>query len=192
MSRIAQVLSSERVQDDGGHGVDVKADPGGGDAVLAPLFVDPGTDALPLPGDFVALDDSSGTGGEQATGFADVRNAGKAKPGETRLYSRASDGAVKVEIYLQGDGALTIGNGAGAIVLEKNGDVTINGLRIAKDGKVTGTKDIVTSGNVTADGEVTAMAKTPKAIPLSKHAHLTAGVGPPSPPLPGPPPPPAP
>lgn len=175
MSRVAQVLSVERLQDDGGHGVDVKADPGGEAAVLAPMFADPGDDALPLPGDFVALEDSSGTGVEQATGFADVRNAGKAKPGEKRIYARSSSGAVKIELYLRGDGTLLIGNGKGAIELAADGTVTINGVTISTAGV------IATQGDVAVKGVV-----------FSSHVHVSASPGSPTGPAQSPPLPPTP
>jgi hypothetical protein len=190
MGRVAQVLASERVHDDTGHGADIKADPGGGDLVIVPLFATAGADALPLPGDSVALDDSSGSGGEHATGFADTRNSGKALPGEARFYSRSSNGDVKVEFWLRADGSLQVGNGAGAIVMEPGGDVVINGVRISKSGAVSAPANISTGGSMLADGEVTAVAKgTP--IALSKHYHLSAApTSPTSTPLPGPPPPP--
>jgi len=170
MSRVAAVLSSERVTDDDGHGVDVKCDPGG-NPITAPHFADAGDDSQPLPGDFVALGDSSGSGGEHVSGFADVRNEGKAKPGEKRIYARDASGAVKIELWLRGDGSLVIDNGSGQVELAKSGDVTINGVVIDA------------SGNVKAPGEVTAMAS---AVPvkLSTHFHGT-GVGPSSPPQPG-------
>lgn len=44
--------------------------------------------------------------------------------------------------------------------------------------------DIIATGGVAADGEVTAMAKTTN-IKLSTHQHPTAVLGPPSPPTPG-------
>lgn len=170
MSRVAEVLASERVVEEGAHGVDVKCDPGG-DTLTAPHFADPGDDSQPLPGDFVALETSSGSGLEQATGYADVKNEGKAQPGEKRIYARDASGAVMVELWLRGDGSLVIDNGSGKVELAAGGDVTINGVVIDA------------SGNVKAPGEVTAMATGP-GVKLSKHKHPT-GVGPSSEPIPG-------
>jgi hypothetical protein len=106
VSRVAEVLDSTRVNDEGAHGLDVKCDPGGGDNVTAFHFADAGDDGRPLPGDFVALEDSSGSGAEQATGYADTKNAGKALPGEKRIYSRDAEGAIVAEVWLQGDGKI--------------------------------------------------------------------------------------
>lgn len=171
MSRIAEVLRIERVNDDGAHGIDVICDPGGGANITAPLLTDPGVDAAPLAGDFVGLEDSSGSGAEHAVAFTDVRNEGKAKPGEIRLYARATSGAVVIELWLKGDGSLIVDNGKGKLELAPGGTVTINGVTIDPQ------------GNVKAPGEVSAMnASAP--VKLSTHIHPT-GVGPSSPPTPG-------
>jgi len=175
MSRIGEVLSTERVVEDGAYGVDVKFDPGGGANATAPHFADPGDDSLPLPGDFLALEDSVGAGAEQATGYADTRNAGKARPGEKRIYARDASGAVVVDLWLQRDGSIVISNGAGSFTMKKTGAVEINGVVIGVD------------GSISAKGEVTANASTPLPIKLSAHTHLTAGTGTPSKPVPFPP-----
>lgn len=164
MGRIAEVQTSRRVADADGHGLDVQCDPGGGANVTAPVFGPSGTDAVPLPGDFAALEDSSGTGSEQATGFADVRLAGRAQAGEHRIYARRADGSLAIELWLKADGTLVIGSG---------GDVTINGVVITA------------SGAVRAPGEVTAMAQTPaSAVNLSTHLH-GSNTGPTAPPIKG-------
>jgi hypothetical protein len=170
MSRVAAVLSSERVVDDDGHGVDVKCDPGG-NPITAPHYADAGDDSQPLPGDYVALGDSSGSGCEHVSGFADVRNEGKAQPGEKRIYARDASGAVVVELWLKGDGSLVIDNGSGQVELAKGGDVTINGVIIDA------------SGNVKAPGEVTANA-TGVPVNLTSHIH-GSGTGPTATPTPG-------
>jgi hypothetical protein len=170
MSRVAIVLSFERVVDDGGQGVDVKVDPGG-DSITVPHFADPGDDSCPLPGDTAALGESSGAGAEHATGYADTRNAGKALAGEKRLYARAADGTVKVELWLKRDGSIVISNGQGSFAMETGGNVTINGVTID------------TGGNVRAGGEVTAKVG-PQQVSLSTHSHLS-GTGPTQPPTPG-------
>ena len=164
MGRIAEVLSSRRVHDEDGHGLDVQCDPTGGAIVTAPVFTPPGVDAVPLPGDFAALEDSAGAGAEQTTGFADVRAAGKAGAGEVRIYARRADGSMAIELWLKADGTLVIGSG---------GDVTINGVTITA------------SGEIRAPGEVTAMASTPAtSVGLSTHLH-GSNTGPTTPPTAG-------
>lgn len=171
MSRIAQVLSFDRVSDASGEGADVKVDAGDVDPVTVPHFGAPGQDAAPLPGDYVALTDSSGSGAEQAVGYADVQNGGVALPGEHRIYARSEDGTTVCQVYARRDGSVLIGNDAGEFVMSPNGDVTINGVVITA------------SGSIRAPGEVTAMAGA-SAVNLSTHIHPT-GIGPTSPPTPG-------
>lgn len=169
MSRVAVLLSFERVND-GGHGADVKVDPNGGSPVTAPHFACPGDDSFPLAGDYVALEDSSGSGAEQATGYADVRNAGKARAGEKRIYARDASGATVVEVWLKNDGSIVISNASGSFTLAPSGVVAINGVTIDAQ------------GNISTTGEVTA-----KGIALSTHVHTSAAPSSPtSGPLPAP------
>lgn len=173
MGRVAEVLSTKRVNDEAGHGVDVKVDPAGGNPSTVPHFADPGDDSLPLPGDFAALEDSAGSGAEQVAGYADTRNVGKAAAGEKRIYGRSSSGTPVCEIWLKGDGTIVITNDGGSFEMAPSGAVTINGVVIDPD------------GNVSVPGEVTAMAESPgTSVTLSQHIHPT-GVGPSSPPTPG-------
>lgn len=168
MSRVARVLSAERVNGDEGEGVDVKVDPGGGDTTVVPHFADLGDDSLPLSTDYAALADSSGMGAEHITGYADVQNEGKAKPGEKRIYARRPDGSVACDVWLKGDESIAITFGAGgSLACKPNGDVVINGVTISK------------SGAVSAPGEVTAKSSTTP-IALSAHVHGSAAPGSPT------------
>lgn len=160
MGRIAEVLSSRRSHDEDGHGLDVQCDPTGGAIITAPVFGPAGVDAVPLPGDFAALEDSAGAGAEHTTGFADVKNAGTARAGEIRIYARRADGAMAIELWLKADGSLEIIG---------DGDVTINGVVITA------------SGEIRAPGEVTAMASTPAtSVSLSTHVHTSGSSGSPT------------
>jgi hypothetical protein len=169
---VATVLDSERTTEDGAHVVDVKADLGGGDNVTLDHFAPPGVDALPLPGDAAAIGDGAGTGRAQATGYNDPKNAGRAKPGELRVYGRDPDGNIVNEVWLQGSGEVLIENAEGTFHMAVDGKVTINGVTID------------TQGNITAPGEVTAKGGTPVPVNLSTHLHPT-GTGPSGPPQPG-------
>lgn len=160
MSRVAIIMSVERVVDDGGPGLDIKVGPM--QPATVPHFADPGDDSCPLPGDSVALDESSGSSGaEHATGYADTKNAGIAKPGEKRFYSRDTDGKVLSSIYMKNDGTVELT----AKVFVFKGDVKIE-------------------GKLDTSGEVTAKAGTPAAVKLSTHKHLTP-MGPSQSPTPG-------
>jgi hypothetical protein len=178
MAQIATVLSSARSTDEtGAHLTDVKVDPGGNTSVTAEHYAAAGDDSLPLPGDSVALDDSSGTGVKRASAYADTKNAGKAGPGEKRSYARAADGTPVVEMWLKADGTFVISGllpAGGKIELDPlTGTLDLNGLKID------------TSGNLTTPGEITAKDATPAtSVTLSRHLHGTA-VGPTSAPTPG-------
>lgn len=163
MSRDAVVLRTERVSGEDGHGLDVVVDPGD-QPITAPHYAPPGVDAVPLPGDFLALSQGSGSGAENAVGYADVSAAGLAQPGEIRLYCRNAGGDTVSSIWLKGDGTVAI---------TATGNVTINGVTITP------------AGAITAPGEVTAMAVTPAtAVKLSTHLHPTP-LGPTGSPAPG-------
>ena len=116
VSRVAQVLDATRVNDEDGHGLDVKCDPGGGNNITAPHFADAGDDSPPLPGDFAALADSSGSGAEHVTGYADTKNAGRAAKGEKRIYARNPSGAVVAEVWLKGDGTVHVITAAAVLI----------------------------------------------------------------------------
>jgi hypothetical protein len=170
VGRIAIVQSVERVTDEGGKGVDVKVD-GGANPTIVEHYTDPGDDSLPLPGDSAALEDSSGLGAEQATGYADTRSTGKARAGEKRIYARKPDGSVACDVWLKGDETIAISFGSGgSFECRANGDVVINGVVISK------------TGSVRAPGDVVALAATElTAVHLATHTHASVG----SPPTPG-------
>lgn len=168
---VATVLASERTTEDGAHVVDVKADLGGGDNATLDHFAPPGVDALPLPGDGAAISSGASTGGEQATGYNDPKNEGKANPGEMRVYARNADGEVVCEIWLKGDGSMRGENSGGYWEFLADGTFKVNGATIGP------------TGAIESPLEITAMAS---AVPvkLSTHTHLS-GTGPTSPPTPG-------
>lgn len=128
MSREAQVESAERTNDsETGHGLNVTCDPGGKNNITAPHYADPGDDSCPLPGDYAALTEASGTGAEAATGYADVRNAGKALPGEKRIYGRDANGAVVGDLWIKRDGTIVGTNAGGSITLSPQGVLSVSG-----------------------------------------------------------------
>ena len=127
MSRVALVRCTERVTDDGGHGLDVVCDPGGDENVTAPHFADPGDDSCPLPGDYAALEESAGAGAEQAVGYADVQNAGKAGPGEKRIYARDPTGKPVAALWLKADGSIVAENAGGTLTLTPDGVLSVAG-----------------------------------------------------------------
>jgi hypothetical protein len=132
----------------------------------------PGEDALPLPGDEVALEGAEGQGDTIAVGYADRKNPGVAEPGEKRQYARDEEGTIVCEVWLKKDGTIALKSIASGSKLDLNGVL------------------IDQQGNVTVPGEVTAMVGTPEAptptlaVKLSTHLHPT-GVGPSGPPQPG-------
>lgn len=166
MGRVAELKSFARTTDaEGAHVSEAQIDPGGGANVTAVHFACAGDDSHPLPGDFVATTPSAGAGAEQVVGYLDPKNAPQAAAGEKVIYSRdPADGAPIAVVWLKNDGTIVIENGNGSIEMAPGGDVTINGVTID------------TNGNVTAPGEVSAMALTPAtAVSLSTHLHTAPG-----------------
>lgn len=156
------------VDDAEDHG-EATVDVGGGDNRTAQHFADPGVDARPLPGDFVAMLERRRE--VAAVGYLDPAG-GVAGAGEIRIYARDGDGAI-VWVHLKSDGELHIENREGGVIeMAPDGDVTINGVVIDTD------------GNVVAPGEVTAMDGPGTSVGLSTHQHNTA-MGPTDPPTGG-------
>jgi hypothetical protein len=101
--KLAKVVSFERR----GAEEDVVVDTGGGALVTAAHLAGAGEDSPPLPGDVAALDDSSGSGNQQVTGYHDPLNTGKADEGEKRIYGRNAAGETVGEIWIR-DGSLLV------------------------------------------------------------------------------------
>ena len=99
--RLADVISSERVTEEGAPYLRVKLDPI--DTITVPSFDAAGEDSPPLPGDKAVCDD------DHCVGFADVKNAGAALPGEKRMYARDENGTVVGVLYMKRDGTLELG-----------------------------------------------------------------------------------
>lgn len=167
-ARTGIVQSVERVTtDDGLPLVEITVDAGGGELLTLEHFADGGEDSLPLPGDVVAISDSTGAGALRASGYVDTKNAGEALGGEKRIYGRVPDGS----------------SIAGFVRIHGDGVIEIKGLAAGesyKIGKVLIDKD----GNITTPGEITAKAGTPALVTLTQHTHPT-GTGPSGPAIPG-------
>ena len=166
---------------DGEDGPEVRVD-NAGDTSTAEHFAPSGCDAPPLDGDFAALTDAPGAGGQQAVGYNDTKNQGKAKPGEVRHYARDANGAIVGWFWAKGDGTVVLENEQGVLELAPSGNV-----RASKDFKIEGklevSGEIKAGGAIEAGGEITWNAAT---VPTkaSTHTHPTA-MGPSGPPIPG-------
>ncbi len=140
------------------------------ETVTAELLLEPGVDALPLPGDEVMIEEAEGQGETTANAFADPKNMGKAAAGEHRTYARDASGEVVCEVWCKADGTVAVTS------IKSGSKLNLNGVLIDQQ------------GNITAPGEVKAMAGTPEAplpgVKLSTHLHGT-GVGPTTAPTPG-------
>lgn len=166
-ARQAFVVSFERTTRDGAPVTIIKVDSGDGDPTTHDHWQPAGDDAQPCIGDAVLLVESaSGSGEEEIAGYQDITNAGATAAGERRLYARDAGGAIKVSLHLKADGSTVLSNGAGSLILEVDGSVTI-------------------TGDLNVNGEVTAKASTPAAsVGLSTHVH-GSGTGPTTAPTPG-------
>jgi len=118
-------------------------------------------DSLPLPNDFVVSVPVEGEDNIAAVGYVDPTNQGESspvQPGEKRIYSRDSSGAIVAEAHFKADGTLYIKSKQGITVDSSNG-VRIIGTVIVEG-------DIAATGDITADGDVKAGA-----ISLLTHTH---------------------
>jgi hypothetical protein len=164
VGRVAEVIDSTRVEDEGAKLTEVTIDGGGGNNFTAQLSLPPGEDSLPLDGDYAFIDESDDATETYAAGFFDPKLEPKAEKGEKRLFARSALGVVVGEVFFKRDGTVTIKNQGGTWEMAPNGDVTL-------------------SGNLKVLGEVTAKAESAP-VNLSTHLHPT-GVGPTSAPTPG-------
>lgn len=168
-ARLGTVAHVERSSKDGVPTVEVHVEIGD-ETITAELMQEPGVDALPLPGDEVAIEEAEGAGDTIATAFADPKNTGTAEEGERRQYARDAEGTLVCEIWQKKDGTIVLKSIASGSKLDLNGVL------------------IDQQGNIVAPGEITAMAGTPEAplpgVKVSQHLHPT-GVGPSGPPTPG-------
>ena len=76
--------------------------------VTATIYSQPGEDSRPIPGDSMAFIHGDNIGGKVAVGFLDTVNAPVSSPGEKRLYSRNSSGAIQAIVYFREDGVLEV------------------------------------------------------------------------------------
>lgn len=172
-ARFGKVSHCERVTEDGVPKVRVfvdEGDDGNPDLTTAELLLEPGVDALPLPGDEAAIIKSEGSGNTIAQAFADLINAGVAEPGEHRIYGRDAAGALACEVWCKADGTVAVKS------IKAGSKIDLNGVLIDQQ------------GNMTVPGEVTGMVGTTETplpgVKLSTHLHGT-GVGPTTAPTPG-------
>jgi hypothetical protein len=150
MGFLATVVEFLRSSDQGVPTPEVKFDPGDADTSTGGHFAPPGTDAPPLPGDVGYLGDDVGRGNAQALGYQDTKNPGIASGGEHRLYSRAADGSVMAEVWLKGDGSITLTAPQASAVLGPDGAIELSnahgGLSIDAAGNVVATTPLGTFG----------------------------------------------
>ncbi len=158
---LATVISTERKEEEGVHMVDVVVDAGGGDNTAAELYQPPGDDGLPLPEDGALLQEAPGTGSKGTIGFNDPANAGKAAPGEKRIYSRTQAGVVAADIWLKNDGSvhIEVHDLAARVFVKTAGPVIIDSpdIRLGDEGA---SRPIACVGDMVA-GSIKAICSTP-------------------------------
>jgi len=114
---LGRVVSFVRAIAEGAQAPEVGVDLDGDETLTALHFGPPGVDAAPLPDDVASLSPGGGTGALDAVGYQDPATAGKARPGEVRLYSRSGSGVVAVELWLEADGSLVARNASTGVEL---------------------------------------------------------------------------
>lgn len=159
MGIVATVLSTD--------GTDVKSDRGNSDNVTAQHFTTPGDDSHPLPNDYAALSEASGTGRQTVVGYKDASNEPEALPGEKRTYARNASGQVVAQVWARNNGEVSIFNDAGAFTLEPSGDVVINGVRITVAGDVIAANGVSLIGHTHPQANDSAgNAEQPTGVPI--------------------------
>lgn len=108
MGLIAGIKEFTRAVRRGAKVNDIKLDTGGGFIRTGEMFGPVGDDAQPLPTDQPILIRSVGSGRYAVIGFLDPINAGETEPGERRIYSRSSAGAVTGYVWFKTDGTVGI------------------------------------------------------------------------------------
>ena len=165
MGRVAKILSFLRLTRNGAKVSDVKTDTGGGVNITAEHFADAGDDSFPLTTDYALNIDVPGSGNEATVGYLDPINTPKAEAGDKRIYARdASTGAVVVEVWLKSDSSAIISNSNGAIELQADGTVNINGLTIDATGALVSPVS-VSAPSVLANGKELAGHDHPAGTP---------------------------
>ena len=101
-------------------------DPGNGSLDDVELFLPPGEDGLPVAGDLAVVVDAVGNAGPVAVATLDEEQPDGAAGGK-RIYARDASGAIISWVRLSPDGKVEVNNGAGEIIMDPSGKVTING-----------------------------------------------------------------
>ena len=136
MGKLGKLLSFVRSAINGAKNSDVKADPGGSANVTAQHFESPGSDSVPLPGDYVCLIQLISTGRYGAVGYVDPKNEQKSEAGEKRFYSRNNSGVEMAQLWLKRDGTIRGNNNNGFFELNAAGVFNVNGVTIDAAGNI--------------------------------------------------------
>jgi hypothetical protein len=119
---VGKVLSVSRVADGDVLLTEIKVDLGNGDNRRPrSVWLPPGYDGNPLPGDFALMARTDTSGRLECFGFIDPKNVDLTKPGEARVYSRDSEGTTVAEAHLKDDGTISLFNSSGNITLDPDG-----------------------------------------------------------------------
>jgi hypothetical protein len=190
MGGIAEVISIDRSAEPAEIKVDAE-DP------RTPEHYQPaGDDALPLAGDFAAVEgDDEGSSSGQVVGYHDPIDANrKASPGEKRIYARSPEGVLVAEVWLKNDGTLALksvlATSGGSIDIQPSGNVVINGVTFDPEGNISTPGDIEAGGDIDAEGTIAAPEVAIAGLAHSTHTHNSAAPGSPGGPPIAPPPPP--
>lgn len=131
---------------------EARADLGGGQTIQADHFAPSGDDSYPLPTDYVVTLGVNGTGRVSAVGYVDPINTPVATAGDKRIYARDPvTGETVVAFWLKSTGEAVWSNGAGAITLQANGTINLNGVTISPAGAVTVPSSLTLDGKELAD-----------------------------------------
>jgi hypothetical protein len=183
---LGEVVEFTRTVIEGKQTPEAKVDRGGGDAVTAHHFANPGDDSQPLPTDVAYVGDDQGTGNGQVLGYQDPETAPVAGAGEKRIYARSGAGAVACAVWLKADGAIVVDNPQGSVELKADGSLLLSNpqgsVELASDGSIS-------AGNALGSIKVDAAGSVSWTTPLGTNVAAThmhgSPFGPTTAPIPG-------
>ncbi len=136
--------------------------------ITAEHYAPTGVDAVPLEGDTAVTAPGTGNGRWVVMGYMDTKNAGTAGPGEFRIYSRNSDGAIQATIWLKSDGSVVTN---GVMTVDANGNMVIgssaDSLALASRVSQLETHYILHTHPVVLTPSPLAQASTPPLTPIN-------------------------
>lgn len=125
MGLVGRIISFVKGTRNGANKVDVRLDPGYGNAITGEHFAPIGDDSNPLKTDIPVAVPINGGSRYAIVGYIDVANESESESGDKRIYSRDAAGNIKAEVWLQNDGAIVAQNENGVFEIKPSGEIAL-------------------------------------------------------------------